>query len=419
MGTPTSPTQPFDPTAPEPRSRRRWLPWFGVVVLIALVVAGLWPPAVPVEIARVTEGPLQVTIDEEGVTQVRHRYVVAAPVSGHLRRIPLKAGAPLIAGETVIATLEPGGADLLDARSRAQAEASVRAAESAFARAEAQHEAANAALALARTEADRRRQLFATGMLSQQELDQAQTAERTAGQEERAARFAVDIARFELEQARATLVHAAPGAGGADAVMTITAPITGRLLRVFEESARTVPAGLPLVEVGDPSDLEVRVEVLSRDAVAIRPGAVVWLEQWGGSTALEARVRLVEPSGFTKISALGVEEQRVNVLADFVSPPDARERLGDNYRVEARVVVWEAPLVRQLPAGALFHQDGQWWSFVVEDGRARQRPVQVGHSNGIATQLVDGLEVGAAVIVYPGDRVSGGSRVREIEVSAP
>lgn len=419
MGTTSSPTPPFDPEAREPRSRRRWLPWLGAVLLIAVVVAGLWPPAVPVETAQVTEGPLRVTVDEEGVTQVRHRYVVAAPVSGHLRRIPLKAGAPLVAGETVIATLEPAGADLLDARSRAQAEASARAAESALARAEAQHEASSAALALARAEADRRRQLSATGMVSQQELDQAVTAERTANQEERAARFAVDVARFEVEQARAALVRAGPGAGGDDAVMTITSPITGSLLRVFEESARTVTAGVPLVEVGDPMDLEVRVEVLSRDAVAIRPGATVWLEQWGGDTPLEARVRLVEPSGFTKISALGVEEQRVNVLADFVTAPEERVSLGDNYRVEARIVIWDAPAVRQVPAGALFNQGDRWWAFVVDGGRAHRQPVEVGHSNGIATELRSGLELGTAVIMYPGDRVSDGSRVEEIEVSVP
>lgn len=407
---------PFDPNAPEPVRRRRWLPWLGAAMLVVLLVLGLWPAALPVETAVARRAPLRVTIDEEGVTQVRHRYIVAAPVAGHLRRITLKPGAAVVAGETTLAVLEPAGADLLDARSRAQAEATVQAAESALARADAQHQAAVAALELARAEAERRRRLADNRMISQQELDQALAAETTAEQEERAARFTVEVARFELEQARAALVHAGPGAAGDDAIMIIPSPITGALLRVFQESARTVTPGLPLVEVGDPRDLEVRVEVLSRDAVVIQPGATVWLEQWGGPDPLEARVRLVEPAAFTKISALGVEEQRVNVLADLLSSPEDRGNLGDNYRVEARIVVWEQPDVLQVPSGAVFQQEGQWWCFVLDGRRARRRLVAIGRSNGVATQVLDGLETGETVIVYPGDRVADGARVREIAV---
>ena len=199
--------------------------------------------------------------------------------------------------------------------------------------------------------------------------------------------------------------------------MTVTSPVGGRILRVLQESARVVPGGFPLVEVGDPTDLEVRIEVLSRDGVAIRPGARVMLEQWGGPEPLTARVRLVEPSAFTKISALGVEEQRVYVVADFVDPLEKRPTLGDNYRVEARIVIWEKPDALRAPAGALFQRNGVWQAFVAEGGRARLRAVQVGRSNGIETEVLDGLREGDVVIVYPGDKVADGTRVSALVIS--
>jgi HlyD family secretion protein len=197
----------------------------------------------------------------------------------------------------------------------------------------------------------------------------------------------------------------------------ITSPVSGRILRVMQESARLVPAGYPLLEVGDHTDLEVRIEVLSRDGVAIRPGARVLLEQWGGSEPLAARVRLVEPSAFTKISALGVEEQRVYVVADFVDPVEKRAALGDSYRVEARIVVWENASALQAPAGALFQRGGAWRTFVIEGGRVQSRTVKVGRSNGVQTEIIEGLREGDRVVVYPGDKVLDGTRVTPLVIA--
>jgi len=416
MTTPSSPA-PFDADQPLPRRKRRWLPYVGGVLLLALIVAGLWPKPLPVETVPAALGPLRVTVDDEGQTRVRNRYVISSPAGGQLRRIELKAGAEVVAGQTIVAILETGGSDLLDARSQAQAEARILAAESAREQAAAQQERATATLALARADLARARLLAAQSVISQQDLDVALTREITAAQEARAAGFGLQVAEYELEQARAVLGRGA-ASGGAASTLVITSPVSGRVLRVLQESARMVPSGYPLLEVGDPTDLEVRVEVLSRDGVRVRPGARVLLEQWGGDRPLEARVRWVEPAAFTKISALGVEEQRVYVIADFVDSVEARPTLGDGYRVEARIVISEEASVLQVPAGALFQREGRWQTFVVEGGRSRLRTVGVGRSNGIQTEITDGLTEGEAVIVYPGDRVEDGSRVRTIEVSS-
>jgi HlyD family secretion protein len=352
-----------------------------------------------------------VTVDEEGRTRVRNRYVVSAPVAGALRRIEWKAGAPVEAGKTLLAELEPAGADLLDARSQVQAEARVRAAQSARDVASAQRERAAAAFALARSDLARAKDLLTQGAISQQTFDDAATRERTTAQEDRAAGFALQVAGFELEQAQALLLRGKPEGSGVPAELPIFSPVNGRVLRVFQESARNVPGGFALLEVGDPTDLEILVEVLSRDGVAIRPGARVFLERWGGEHPLEARVRLVEPSGFTKFSALGVEEQRVNVIADFVDPVEKRATLGDGFRVEARIVTWEGDHVLQVPAGSLFQRGNRWQTFVIVHGRARLREVEVGRSNGLATEVRGGLTEGERVVVYPGDKVSDGVRV--------
>ena len=408
--------EPFDGNAAPPPRRRRWLPYAGGVLLIVLIAAGLWPRPLPVETEPVARGPLLVTVDEEGQTRVRNRYVVASPAGGHLRRIDLKAGAAVEAGVTVLAVLETGGADLLDARSLAQAQARVRGVESARDQAEARRTLAAATLKQAQADLKRAQTLSAQNIISHQELEVALTNERVAAQEERAAGFALQIASYELEQARAVLIRAQPGEGGDNATLQIVSPVSGRVLRVMQESARTVPAGTPLLEVGDPTDLEVRIDVLSRDGVAISPGAKVLLEQWGGDRPLEARVRLVEPSAFTKISALGVEEQRVYVIADFVDPVEKRPTLGDAYRVEARVVRWSADNVLRVPAGALFQREGAWQTYVAEGRRAKLRTVKTGQTNGIETEITEGLTEGDQVIVYPGDRVTDGSRVRGLDV---
>lgn len=397
-----------------PPAWRRRLPWLGALVLVAMIVVGLWPRAIPVEVASVASGPLVVTVDEEGMTRVQHRHVITAPVAGQLRRIDWKAGAPVEAGKTVLAVIETGAADFLDARLQAQAEARVRAAEAAQEVAAAQRARADAAARQAATDRERARALREAKVISAQEFEVAQLRAEAAAQELRAAEFARRVAEFEAEQARALVRRNLPG--GSVEPLVVTSPVSGRILRVMQESARVVPAGFPLLEVGDATDLEVRIEVLSRDGVAIRPGARVLLEQWGGSEPLTARVRLVEPSAFTKISALGVEEQRVYVIADFVDPVEKRPTLGDSYRVEARVVIWEKPDALQAPAGALFQRAGAWRLYVVEAGRARVRTVKVGRSNGVQTEILEGVRAGDRVVVYPGDKVTDGTRVAPLVV---
>jgi len=397
------------------RARRVW-PWALGALFVVLVLAGLWPRAVPAEIASVSRGDLVVTVNEEGMTRVKNRYVISSPVAGQLRRIVWKAGAEVEAGKTVLAMLETGGADLLDARGQAEAEARVRAAEANRGLTAANLERSRAAHALAEHDLTRIRELAGRGAVSHQDLDSAAMQEATLAQEVRAQGFALQVAEFEVQQARALLLRGQPGGNTEQAPLIIFSPVSGRVLRVFQESERIVPGGMPLLEVGDPTDLELRIEVLSRDGVAIRPGARVSVEQWGGPAPLEARVRLVEPSAFTKISALGVEEQRVYVIADLVDPVEKRRTLGDSYRIEARIVVWEGHEVRRVPAGALFQRGAQWETFVVDGGRARLRQVQVGRTNGLDTEITGGLTEGERVVVYPGDNVTDGGRVRSFAV---
>ena len=402
---------------------RRRLPWLGGALVMALIVVGLWPRPIAVEVARVSRRPLVVTVDEEGMTRVKNRYVVSAPVAGQLRRIDWKAGAPVEAGQTVMAVLEPSGADFLDTRSLAQAGARVRGAEAAREAASAQRDRARAAARMFVADFERIKSLREEKVLSAQEFDAARMRSETAAQEVRAAEFSLEVADYELQQARALLTRGQPPASGSKHVsagaepLVITSPVNGRILRVFQESARVVPAGFPLMEVGDPTDLELRIEVLSRDGVAIAPGARVMLEQWGGPQPLTARVRLVEPSAFTKISALGVEEQRVYVVADFVDALEKRPTLGDSYRVEARIVTWEKPDALQAPSGALFQRGGGWQVFALVGGRAQLRPVETGRGNGVQTEILEGLREGEQVIVYPGDKVADEARVKPLLVS--
>ena len=400
------------------RGWKKLLPLLGGALLTLLIVIGLWPKPAPVEIATIARGNLVVTVDEEGMTRVKNRYLISAPVAGQLRRIDWKAGAVVEAGKTVLAVLETGGADFLDARTQAQAEARVRAAEAAREAALAQRERARAAAKMFATDFTRLNALHEKKVLSTQEFDTAQMRATAAAQEERAAEFGAQVAEFEAQQARALLTRGTAGAGGGAEPLVITSPVSGRVLKIFQESARMVGAGFPLLEIGDPADLEARIEVLSRDGVAIKPGARVMLEQWGGGVPLAAQVRLVEPSAFTKISALGVEEQRVFVVVDFVDGLEKRPTLGDNYRVEGRIVTWEGKNVLRAPAGALFQRGGAWQAFVVEGGRANVRAVKVGRGNGIDTEIIDGLREGERVVVYPGDKVADGSRVEQIVVGS-
>ena len=381
---------------------------FGVVVVMALVAVAEWPRAVDVDVAQVARGPLVVTVDEEGETRVRDKFVITAPVGGEVQRIELEPGDPVTRG-TVLARIRPASPSPLDARVRGEMESAVRAAEAAVARARAERDRLAGASALAEQRRDRARRLLAGGAVAQEELDIREADARTAADAVRAAAFVVAQAEQDVQTARARL--ATPVTGRPQADVVVIAPLSGVVLKRHLESAQVVSAGTPLVEIGDPLRLEVVTDLLSADAVKVPAGAEVLLEQWGGTQPLTGRVRRVEPAGFTKVSALGVEEQRVNVVIDLDGPDEADFALGDAYRTEVRIVVWRGADVVKVPTGALFRRGDGWAAFVVERGRARERRVRVGQRTGRDAQVLDGLTAGDRVVLYPPDTLEHGARV--------
>jgi HlyD family secretion protein len=383
---------------------------FAAVVLGAAVYAFL-PKPIPVEVARVGRGPLQVTVDHEGRTRVKERYLISTPLNGRLLRVELHPGDPIRAKETLLASIEPSDPALLDPRARAEAEARVKAAEATKLRAIPILDRARAASEQAKTELDRAQKLYTTGVMSRQELDNAELKSTTANEELKAADFGVQIAAFELEQAQAVLSGGKNYTAGAP--FEIRSPINGELLRVFQESESFVQSGTRLLEIGDPRDLEMEIDVLSRDAVKIKPGDKVLVEHWGGDLPLLGRVRLVEPAAFLKVSALGVEEQRVNIIADFVDSPEKYRTLGDAYRIEARIVISEADNILKVPAAALFRRGEEWAVFVADRGRAVLRPVKIGRSNDLEAEVLSGVSENETVLVHPSDRIQNTTRIRE------
>lgn len=387
----------------------------GMLATAALVagalVLALMPRAVPVDIAEVKRAPLMVTVEEEGKTRVMERYQVTTPVAGYMRRSDLKAGDAVAAGQ-VLAVIEPSRAVALDPRTRAQAQAQVSAAQAALAVAEENARAATAAAQLAQQERSRAESLRESNFISAQALDTARSAATRAAAAQQAATHSIRVARFERDVARAAVASTGRLQNGTADLLQVRAPVAARVLKLLQESEGAVAAGQPLLEIGNPDSLEVEVEVLSTHAVKITPGAKVILDRWGGEQAVEGTVRVVEPSGFTKISALGVEEQRVRVIVDFAAPREAWQRLGDGYRVEARFVLWEGKDVLQLPTSALFRHGEGWAVFAVDGKRARLTPVETGQRAGLTTQVLSGLAAGARVVSHPDDRVSDGGRVK-------
>lgn len=396
------------------RTRQQWIPMIALLALLAGLAYAFVPRAISVDVAAARRGALQVTVNEDGRTRIKERYVVSAPLGGRLLRVDLHPGDLVVAGRTLLTTLEPMDPELLDPRTRTQAELRVKAAETAHQQAGSLLDRAFTAHEFAQTELERAKNLSREKMLSHQELDNAEQKERTTVADLKAAQFALQIANYELELTRAALLRKHPaGIDFSDLWhFPILSPINGRVLRIFQESSTVVLAGARLLELGDPSDLEVEIDVLSADAVTIQSGAKVFLEHWGGDVPLLGRVRRVEPAGFLKTSALGVEEQRVNVMVDFTEPPEKRSALGDAYRVEARIVVWEKTNVLKVPCGALFRDGDDWAVFVVANNKARLHRLQIGRRNDLEAEVPDGLEEGAEVIIYPSDKIRDGVPVR-------
>ena len=393
------------------RARRRTLLWWivvGAAVFVPLYLA-IRPRPVLVEVAQVVRGRFEVTVEEDGKTRVRERYTISAPLEGTLERIRLKAGDP-VERDMVLAVIHPREPALLDTRTEQERWARLGAVEANSEHARAAVERAQASLKQAKSDYERTKTLADAGLATPAHRERDELAVKLTTKDLAAAEFAYRAATHEVEQARAALSHPhnTKQTAGVDQHWEIRSPVLGRVLRVVQENEGVVTMGTPLLELADPSDLEVVVDVLTTDAVQIQPGAQVWFERWGGETPVEGRVRLVEPSGFTKISALGVEEQRVNVVIDIVSASEQWQSVGDGYRVDARVVVFSQDDVEKVPTGALF-RDGEGWAvFVVVDGRARTRPIRVGKRNGLEALVEQGLTSGEQVVVYPSDAVHDG-----------
>jgi HlyD family secretion protein len=374
----------------------------------ALLAWAFWPAAVVVDVAPVTRAVLRVTIDEEGETRVRHRYVMSAPVAGRLMRVTLRPGDPVRAGDTVLASFAPAAPALLDARSQAEAQARVAAADDTLRASRADRDRIAADLSFANKNLDRARSLVAAGAIAQDSVDAAERDVRTREEGLHAAEFAAETAAHHLEVARASLLQAE--GKGQRRPIAVRSPVDGVVLRVHHESETVLTPGQPVVEVGDVRHLEVVTDLLTRDAARVRPGQPAIFERWGGDTSIRGRVRMIEPSAFTKVSALGVEEQRVNVVLDFDDPATAAA-LGDGYRLDVGIIVWERADVLTAPVGCLFVHDGRPAVFAARRGRAVLAPVETGQRNGIDAEILSGLAEGDEVVMYPSDRVRDGVRI--------
>lgn len=407
----TSSTPPWEAKRPKGRGLlRKIIIWLIIAGVVGLVAMALQERPVEVETGTVARGPLTVYVSEEGKTRIRNRYIVAAPVGGSMQRVTLKPGDTVKAGETILTRIEPGISPLLDVRAKTEAQARVNGATAGRSRAQEALEMARTGLKYAETNLNRIKGTASSGIISATDRDNFQREVDLKTREVRSSEFALQVAEYELEQSKAALVQLENPGGGA--VMELKSPVNGVVLRVQQESSTIVAPGTAILEIGDPSDLEIEAEILSRDAVAIQPGAVVTVEQWGGDP-VEARVRRIEPAAFTKVSALGVEEQRVLVLSDFSAQSPALKALGDRFRVEVRVAIWHSDDSLLVPSGALFREGSEWKTFVHDktQKKAKSVTVKAGHTDGRQTEVIDGLKAGDEVLMHPPDNVKDGTQV--------
>jgi HlyD family secretion protein len=395
-------------------NQKRFAIWLAIAASIAAaLVFAFLPKPVLVDLVEVRPGPMVVTLDEEGETRVHDIYTLSAPIAGRVLRIDWHVGDPVVANESVLARIEPADSSLLDPRSEAQARATIQAAEAARDLAEAAVADAEAQHEYARLEYARMQDLIVEGSISRRDLDGAQRDYRASRAGLDSARAALQMRTYELEVARAQLVSPA----GARAVrgececVPIVSPVSGSILQIPNQSERVVRQGDTLLQIGNPADLEIVVDYLSNDAVQIEAGQRVIIDNWGGGRPLDGRVRLVEPYGFRKVSALGIEEQRVNVVIDFIDA-EGRERLGHGYQLETRVVLWSSQDALTVPLTALFRDGEAWAVFIDSSGRARLRHVTIGRRDGVVAEVLDGLDAGTRVIAHPSDRVSEGVRIK-------
>lgn len=384
--------------------RSRIITAIAILALAGLVVIALLPSPIKVEAARAERGPLRVTIDEEGEARAHDRFVIAAPVAGRLARVELHDGDKVASGQ-IVAVIEPSP---LDPREREEVIARVQSAEALKHEADERVEHARADYEQAQRERERAERLAKDGLVSTQSLEQAKNTEVTSANELEAARFKAQAAASEVKVARAGLIAIDAERKDAARLVKLRSPVGGHVLRVIEKSERVVAVGTSIMVLGDPHKLEVVVDVLSTDAVKVKPGAIILLEDWGGEEALRAQVRTVESSAFTKVSALGIEEQRVNIVADFIDPPGP---LGDGYRVEARIVIWESKDALKIPSSSLFRHGEGWSVFVIEEGKALRREVEIGHRSQLEAEILSGIVESEQVVLHPSNQIADGASV--------
>ncbi len=394
---------------------KRILLWsvIGALVITALLLA-FAPRPVTVDLVEVKSTAMTVTVDEEAQTRVHDVFTLSAPVNGKLLRLEVHVGDQVIAHETLLAQIQPVDPTFLDPRSESQARASILAAQSALKLAQAEVERAAAELEYAEAEHKRSQKLFAERTITRREADAARRTYKTSVATLETTNAALQIRQFELDRAQAQLMSPTQTQERtADcACINVTAPVNGKVLTLLNPSARVVQAGEPLLEIGDPKDLEIVADYLSSDAVSITEGQRVIIDNWGGSEPLDGVVRRVEPYGFTKVSALGIDEQRVNVIIDLTSPEDTWEKLGHGYQVETQVVLWRRDDALTIPLTALFRDGDNWSVFLAAEGRAQLKHVQVGRRNGLVAEIVSGAQAGDRVVAHPSDRVVDGIKIR-------
>jgi HlyD family secretion protein len=394
-----------------------WIKRLALGVFVIAIIAGFYlalrPKPILVDAAAVIDGPMTVTVDQEGETRVKDIYVVSAPIAGYLDRQRLEEGDAVQANETVVASIHPLSPPLIDRRTEVELRAAVEAAKSAVTFADAQYKQAEADLRLAQSNLQRAEQLSQTSIISQKALDQATNDLSVKAAALDSAKANIGLRQAELASAEAKLMPldgTFRSPSGADCCVRVTAPVDGVVLKVLVKSEQAVSGGTPLAEIGDPHDLELVVDLLSADAVRIKPGDHAAITDWGGDHPLDATVRRIDPAAFTKVSALGIEEQRVNVILDLDKPETA---LSQAYRVYARLAVWRSGKALQVPIGALFRDKGEWSVFRVSDGRATLTKVSIGHMNDETAEVLSGLSKGDSVVVHPSDTLADGGLVEQ------
>jgi HlyD family secretion protein len=398
-------------------TRRKWIVITFVLVVVLATIYGFLPKTQEVDLVDVSRGPLQVTIEEEGRTRLKERYVISAPTAGYMQRIDVKVGDPIRKGQT-LAVLEPLRSQALDPRSRAEAVAAVAAAQAGLDAAMEKEHAATADADYLEQRRQRIGNLYTKRYVAKDQFDQAEAEAKKARAVQRSAKAAVDVSHSELERIKTTLRNFSDdGRTEKRDTVPVSSPVNGSVFRIYRESEGAVSVGEPLMDIGNLRNLEVRIEVLSSDAVKIIKGTTVLFKRWGGEDTLTGTVRVVEPAGFTKVSSLGVEEQRVLVIADITSPLETWRVLGDGFRLEAQFIVWEGNNILQVPASALFRsgKEKEWAVFVSDNGKARHRTVEVGQRNGVSAEIVSGLKEKEKVIAHPDDAISDGTRIRSRE----